>query len=240
MLSGSLDVFNLADVLRLICDAGATGRIRVRRDGRAGLLTVAGGRVTGATLDDGQASDEDGSIDAALEILSGKGGEFDLASGSARGPLDLDIDGLLERVSERQAEWNEVTQALGSLDTSLRLSPDPGSERVTMTASEWRVVSLVDGRRSARGIAEELGGSSFRTYKALAELMRGGLIGPEGTEVTVVKRTRKQAVEETPEDASDLDPAALLRELGGGPASAQPHRRIRILTREEQRMRLRK
>lgn len=240
MLSGSLDVFNLADVLRLVCGAGTSGRIRIRRDGRAGSLTVAGGRVTGAALDDGQAPDEDASIDAALEILSGKGGEFDLSQGPSRGPLDLDIDGLLERVSERQAEWNEVTQALGSLDGPLRLSPDPGSERVTMTASEWRVVALVDGRRSAREIAQELGGSSFRVFKSLAELMRGGLIASEGGEVSVVKRSRKAAAEEAPDENGDLDPAALLRELGGGPAAAQPHRRIRILTREEQRMRLRK
>lgn len=237
MLSGSLEVFSLHDVLRLICGAGASGRIRVRRGDSHGSLTVAAGRVTGAEVGGADAPDAEATIDAAMEILHGNGGEFDLVHEEAAGPLDLDLDGFLERVREREAEWNEVIQSLGSPDTIFRIAPDPASEKVTLTGAQWRLLALVDGHRTAREIVREAGGVPFAVYSGLSELARAGFVVPEGGEVQVVSRKDGGVADE---DSGDFDPAALLRELGGAQPVEEKKAKVRILTREEQRMRLRK
>lgn len=262
MLNGSLEPFALTDVLHLMSASKVSGRLDVRRSGRAASFMLQGGVVLGVAPEGGGVLDEDGSIDLALEILDGSGGTFAVEPGPpGSGPVHLGVDELLERVSARRGEWKEVSEAIGSLDRALRLASAIGSDVVTVSAEEWRLLAAVAAGRSAREVARTRGTKAYETACGLAALARKGLVesdpdappaaapqaapalgrvgAPAPGKVAPAHPDRGSRGDPLPGDEADGDPARLLRELTED-AGAPPRRPLRIPTREEQRMRLRR
>lgn len=258
MLSGDLAVFGLPAVLRFVCEHKVDGRLDVVGDEDGGSFIVSAGRIRAIALRDRDPTDEDSAIDAALELLRIRGGEFSVHEVlDVEGPMEVPVDELLERVGAREREEQAAAETLGGFDVPLRLASRPRSDTVTISAGEWSLLALVDGRRGAAEIAAGAGGSRIRALSALAELVRGGLVersdapAPEGDrpEAEASREPKADEAEPAPEaeegepeeaaEESDVDPAALLRELGGAnrPKGVS---RLRIPTREEQRLRLRK
>lgn len=290
MLSGSLEPFALIDVLHLVSASKVSGRLQVTRPGLTGVFLLRSGNVVGVAPEGAEPADESGSIGLALELLDATGGEFMLQPGaSGTGPIHLEVDELLERVAKRRTEWDEVARALGSLDATLRLAAEAGSETVTVSAGEWRLLALLaTDARSAREVAREVarsrGGDDLEIAGTLASLTQRGLL--EKVEPTLAAAAAKAmaapqrgpgpqpapakepamprdapakapaAAEVAPAAAApakhegapatdagepDTDPARLLRELMQDESPQPPARRpLRIPTREEQRMRLRR
>lgn len=267
MLSGSLDLFALADVLRFVARSGVTGAVNIHRPEDGGRILLFKGEVVGATIDGFEPRDTDGVVDAGLRLLDAAGGEFSLDVQPATGPIRSPVEEFLTAVGQRRAEWTKILDAVGSPDGPLVLSPSlpPGASEITLSPLEWRIVVLSDGRRSIRDIARELGESEFAAAKALLAMANAGMLGFEAGgaagpgeaafgEATPADRDQlpggaapEPPVEEpgSPPDAAeeaggDPDPAALLRELvGDGPPPPRARRRGTPSTREEQRLRLR-
>jgi hypothetical protein len=257
MLNGSLESFALADVLRFVAGSGATGRVEVEREEVTGELMMDRGRFVAARLADDEApSTADETLDVAVLLFDGTAGTFAVVDEDwTGGPLNLDADELVVAVEKRREEWAEVVSVLGSLDDPLTLMADlpDGMESITISAKQWRLLSLVDGVRSVQDIARDGAASVYSAAAALAELAGKGMLGrglgPAGDDA---------------DDAAD-EAANMLRELGstepadaddaGGeetqdaddadekPAAKKQTatvRPLRVKTREEQRIRLRR
>ena len=268
MLSGNLDLFALADVLRFVARSGATGAVNIYRPSEGGRILLADGEVVGASVETFEATDHDGVVEAGLRLLDGGSGEFALDIEDVEGPTRESVEEFLSAIKRRRGEWKKIVAAVGSVDAPMHVEPHvpDGVAEITLSPLEWQLAVAADGHRSLREVASELGTTPFAAAQALLAMSNAGLLSLPGTgvveaaddededdEPAPVERgpTRRAPVVEaapeydeedgTDESASaedeDLDPAELLRELGG----QQPPRARRLTpaTREEQRLRLR-
>lgn len=239
MLEGSLETFPLTSVVRMLDDAGQTGRLSVHAALGQGSITFERGRLVNAS---GPGPDP---LEAALALFEHRTGTFTFRVESvAERELDVDIPQFLDLVEEREAAWAEIRQAIPQ-DGPLVVAPLDVSDRpdgeVTVSNEAWKVALLANGRTTAQ-MASLAGTTEFRACSVLLELHAAGLIGfnttaqggrPVKKNAAVVAEEPFEAPEpdEAPEieteihDDAELDPEALLRELGESPAPAQASRR---------------
>jgi hypothetical protein len=257
MLNGNLDAFTLPDVLRFISSGGVTGRVEITRDEVDGEIAVDQGRFVGARLTEEDApSTVDEALDVAVLLFDGSGGTFNVAVEEwVGGPLSLTADELVKAVERRRKEWAAVVDALGSLDDSLLIAnalPD-GTDKITISSDQWRLLSFIDGRRSVQDVARDAASSVYATAVALSEMAKAGLITrghADWDEQPSRKRGKKVSIEpdatealhdlaEEDEETADADGDGDTRE----PAPTSRRGTVRSLrppTREEQRIRLRR
>ncbi len=264
MLSGNLELFALADVLRFVARSGATGAVNIYRPSEGGRILLADGEVVGASVDTFEATDHDGVVEAGLRLLDGGAGEFALDIEPVEGPTHESVEDFLASIKRRRGEWKKIVAAVGSVDEPMHVGahvPD-GVTEITLSPLEWQLAVSADGHRSLREVASDLGTSPFAAAQALLAMSNAGLLSLPGTGVVEAadedadedeepapvgpEAVVEAGAEYDEEDVSDepdsvededLDPAELLREIGG----QQPPRARRLTpaTREEQRLRLR-
>jgi len=268
MLSGNLDLFALADVLRFVARSGATGAVNIYRPAEGGRILLSEGEVVGASVEDFEAADSDGLIEAGLRLLDGGGGDFALDIEDVDGPVRLSVEDFLKTIARRRVEWRKIVAAVGSLDDPLYFQPQlpDGATEVTLSPLEWQIAVHSDGQRSLRDIAHEVGTSDFSVATAVLAMSNAGLLSLPGADHSAVEDADEaDAEDETDEPAysyeaeeehdvedpaaetetdagaenEDLDPAVLLRELGEQKPAPSRARRLTATTRQEQALRLR-
>src|SRR5919108_332905 len=131
MLQGSLDVFSLTDVLRLVSGSGASGLLAIRRKGAIGAIGLADGVVVGGELAGSVAADVDTLLDAALTMVDATGGEFELIQGTPTEVAQYSVDEFLDAIGEHRARWQAIVGELGGLDQPVALNPNLPDEDST-------------------------------------------------------------------------------------------------------------
>lgn len=85
--------------------------------------------------------------------------------------------GLLTGVERSAAVWRELRNVIDDLSLVPSCPVDPSSTAgVSLTAAQWRVVALADGRRSINEVIELIGLGQLETCRELAGLIDEGLI----------------------------------------------------------------
>lgn len=257
MLNGNLDAFGLPEVLKFVSAGKVTGRIEITREEVGGDLSIDQGKFVAARLAEDEApTTVDEALDVAVLLFDGSGGSFEVVQEEwVGGPLNLNADELIKAVNKRREEWAEVVSVLGSLEDPMLLANDlaKGTETVTISATQWGLLCLVDGKRSVQDLARDAGSSVYHTARELAELFQRGMIA-RGDRVRWEEAVPKSGKKGS--SAPAQDPAAVLHELAEGdddPDVAEPEpaaetvqpsratvRPLRAPTREEQRIRLRR
>jgi hypothetical protein len=99
--------------------------------------------------------------------------EPDAAAGISVATEHLIVEG-----GRRLAEWAAIREHVPSSEVVLVLAPDAGGEdgRVSLTAAQWRVLALVDGRRTVADIVDLSGHGEFGTSRLLAGMVAQNLI----------------------------------------------------------------
>ncbi len=185
MLQGTLDVLNFADVLTIARRKRVTGTLRVRASQFNAMIHLSRGRVAG--LD--SAGVPGGNLAARAEeatalLLAAPHGTFELqpmehtlavSQGEA-----LDVRAILAGARSRLEEWRELQRVVPGADARPRLAATLDSRQVVLTAELWRVVQAIDGHRSARSLAHQLGLSQRELGRALKELVEAGVVDVDG------------------------------------------------------------
>ncbi len=119
----------------------------------------------------------------AFELLSWDEGffRFDESGGdlsSADATVRIPTESLLMEAARRIDEWSRIRERVPHLDLVPRLSgPDGGAmPRLDLLPTEWRMLTLIDGQRSLRGIAEEIGESEFDVARIAFGLVCTGVL----------------------------------------------------------------
>ena len=163
---------------------------------RLGTILVAMGAVGRETLVDMIKHQIKESIYAAI---GERGGRFRFFP-----KLDLDeedilvsmnVDAIILEGARRIEEWSQIKDAIRSYREVYSINPNPASSgAIKLTPEEWRILSLLDGRRDLAGIAEEAGMSRFEVCRIIYGLLGMNivrLISGEAGE-TVVPRAAKE------------------------------------------------
>jgi hypothetical protein len=227
--------------------------------------------VAASLVDEEAPSTVDEALDVAVLLFDGTSGSFEVVTEDwAGGPLDLDAEELIRAVEKRREEWAEVVSVLGSLEEPLVLAADlpDGTDQISITAEQWRLVTLVDGYRSVQDIARDSASSVYKSAVVLADLYNHGMLA-RGTGVRwqAPAEAKKRASGDDAHDDDDDDAAdeavEMLHELNtdepvdevddgdedvdveevtpkGKRAARATVRPLRAPTREEQRIKLRR
>jgi len=147
----------------------------------------------------------------------------------------IPVEALLMEGARRIDEWSRIENRIPHVGVVPSLAPPPesGGGELDLLPPEWEVLALVDGHRSVRGLATELGRSDFEVAKTLFGLESAGVIvlvdpgnanrlrggapggGDAGSDLTELVARAERALQ-----AKDLDAARAAAEQAG---SMQPH-----------------
>ena len=229
MLTGTLDDFTLADVLRLIAGARRTGGLEVTRDGGAGSLWFRDGAVSRAAAAYDRraraASPAAAVEDLTFDLMRWTRGEFSWTPGAAGGPgadgeAAVEVDELLREVSRRLEELAQIQTLVPSEEAVLTMAPQPpeGAVQINIAPGEWRVLVLVDGHRTVGEIAAAAGLDDLEAMKRLYGLAAAGLVAadeapsprsvPDTADTTAVPVTTDAPEESTDEAERPAEPEA--------------------------------
>ena len=228
MLRGTLDDFDLTEVLRLLASSKKTGVLELSRPAGTGTFFFSDGAVTYAETDlassllgqklvragtitedqlrtaldeqshsgerlgrillkAGVASTQDVQEamasqvgDASYELLCWDTGEFAWQPGPGLSDegTSMQVEDLISEAARRKEEVELVHEAIPSGHTVLKMAAGPpkGAGEINITPNEWRVLVLVDGRRSVADIAADAALEEYDAMRLLYGLATAGLI----------------------------------------------------------------
>src|SRR6266550_3648548 len=176
--------------------------------------------------------------EVVFEVMSWNEGYFSFTEeAESKVPTEvtvrIPVEALLMEGARRIDEWSRIENRIPHVGVvpSLAPAPEGGGGELDLLPPEWEDLALIDGQRSIRGLATELGRSDFEVAKTLFGLESAGVIVlmDPGTG----KRGHPSAATDTPEmvakliakaetalHAKDLDAARAAAEQAG---SMQPH-----------------
>lgn len=118
-------------------------------------------------------------LDAVLDLVRWRDGTFEFVPMEPlreRLPVDLAVDQLLVEVSRREGEWDQVQATIPDLDMVPDFVPGGSSAAASLEPDEFVVLTNVDGERSVRELAEDLGYGEFEAARIVYGLALLGVI----------------------------------------------------------------
>ena len=216
MLSGTFDLFSLAEVLGLIERAGTSGALVVRgREVDATLYLVAGEFSAGEAADlSGPVADLDAlttrMIEVCVAVLRCRAAEFEfVADQTPPWPAahSVPITAILERASGIAREWPSIMSAVESFESMLERTGSITTETVTLSALGFRVLELVDGHTTIRQLAQRAEASLILVAPEVRALIVAGAVRVLVDSARALATAQAAAVSDqarTPRDVVDV------------------------------------
>ena len=176
-LSGTLDDFNLIDIIQLVDLGQKSGTIELsslqNTEAENGCIFFNEGAVHSAEIGDltGEA--------ALYSLFLATNGEFELHEGTELPSRSIQTTNaflILEGSSRREA-WNRIKGQLphNAAVPELIATPVGAAEEITLELDKWCIVTLIDGRRSVGEIVACAGIGRQRALQMIVELIENGL-----------------------------------------------------------------
>lgn len=138
----------------------------------------------GADPDELQLVLRDQTIGALFEFVLPSDTTFAFLQGATHplgGRFRFAADDLLAEANERVHVWKVIAESIPSTAMVMRLSPELGRPGITISADDWRVLALVDGRTTIADLIRALGMSAFAVCVVLHRLVQQGAVEPVPT-----------------------------------------------------------
>lgn len=173
-LQGSIETFQLPDVLVLLASTKKTGELSVKGDRVEGRVWVKDGELV--HTDVARAPEP---VDAIWELLRLETGTFNFDSDTepsgGNGKAEP-IEPILADAQARLAEWLEIEKVVPSTSAWVALAPEAPQPEVTISAEQWKLFASVGDGRSVEALMDRLGKGEFDTCKWLKELADSGML----------------------------------------------------------------
>ena len=218
-LQGSLETFQLPDVLVLLSSTKKTGELRITGDRTSGKVWVKDGELVQTEVPRAPEA-----VDAVWELLRLKSGDFtfDSDTPAPKGGKGEPIEPVLADAQARMAEWVEIERVVPSMAAWVTLAPEAPSPEVTITAEQWRLFAQVGDGRTVEALMDKLSMSEFDTCKWLKSMTDDGVVkvekaapaGGSAPKITATKTEPNAAKADekdtTKDDENDGGPEAVL------------------------------
>jgi hypothetical protein len=184
-LHGTLDTFSLAEILGLIERARHTGALAVKSaDGHGTLYTAAGRFCAGEAADySGPVEDRHALdvrlVDVCFHLMRLESGSFEFTADEEppwTADRATDIAPIVETVEHIVRAWPAVEAVLPSFDVRPELAEELPDESLTLSRTGFKIFSLIDGDRTVRQIAREVGHSVVEVGPVLKDLIEQGAV----------------------------------------------------------------
>lgn len=165
--------------------------------------------------------------DAVFDLMRWSDGNFQFDTDGDDAVIDeptelvVSVENLIMEGSRRLEEWDAVRKKIPSMDATVAMAPSPSQEgvEVSLNAEEWRLLTLVDGRRTVGDLVEVAGQGQFATCKVLYGMVGAGML-----------EVRDVELEGPPSIASMLQQQELLRRVETGEPLDAPVAPQRVTT----------
>ncbi len=162
--------------------------------------------------------------DTIFDLFRWEEGDFDFKAGVI--PTDEDIglavsvENIIMEGSRRLEEWNRIRKKIPSEEVIFRMAtaPGEGTFEISLRASEWKLLCLLDGRRTVADLSELLDLSDFEVSRVLYGMFSGGLL--ERADAAVQEEA--EAVELAEGVESEREPAEAVVQQQEPPAVETP------------------
>jgi hypothetical protein len=182
-LQGTLDTFELQDVLRLLASTAKSGRLRLDTDRGAGSVWMDGGSVVAVESPAGGGD----TTDAIFDLLRARDGSFNFVPEEA--PVEpgkpMDVEPLLAGAEERLVEWREIEKVVPSMFSWVRLADALPAPEVTIDAAAWHTVTAIGSGVTVADLGHSLDLSEVSVCRLVRDLVEMGLgsVSDEGPTV---------------------------------------------------------
>ncbi|MGZ4713817.1 MAG: DUF4388 domain-containing protein [Acidimicrobiia bacterium] len=185
MLSGTFELFALADVLGLIERAGASGALVVRGREIDGSLYFVDGRLCGGEIGDlsgpveGRQALEIRLLEVIVPLLRARSADFEFrvdVTPAWPAAVDVPVEVVLEPAERIAREWSSIMTAIESFESALERTGQITTDSITLTHLGFRVLELVDGTTSIRDLARRAGVSLVAVAPEVRQLVLAGAV----------------------------------------------------------------
>lgn len=122
--------------------------------------------------------------DAVFDLMRWTSGAFSFDAASENAQIDepvqltASVENLIMEGSRRIEEWAQIRRKIPSLESVVDMAPTPGDKgvEVNLKPEEWRLLTVVDGRRTVQDLVELFGQGEFHTCRVLYGLEGAGLL----------------------------------------------------------------
>jgi hypothetical protein len=214
-LQGTIDTFELTEVVRLLAAGRKTGVLRLEGSRGTGRLWVDEGKVTAVEVD--HAPNADGHAEAMFELLRFDDGAFTFVPDerTADGGEPTDLEEILGEAEAQLAEWREIEKVVPTTRATVTLRPELSRADVVLDKQRWRLVAAIGGGVTVATLGEGLGLGELPISRAVKDLIELGVADlstvvveePEPAPVVVVEEPEPEPVIE-PEAVVEPDPVA--------------------------------
>ncbi|MGA8809188.1 MAG: DUF4388 domain-containing protein [Thermoanaerobaculia bacterium] len=90
--------------------------------------------------------------------------------------IAVDLSNLIMEGARRIAEWEECERLLPDAGVVFRVVSNPDAEKITLTLDEWRILFLINGRRSLGDLVDDSTDAPLQVYRVVYGLLGNKLI----------------------------------------------------------------
>ena len=179
-LVGSIDQFNLSDIVQFLSGSAKTGLLRMKASstGDEGAIFFVDGSVVHAETGGSNARVGE---DAFFDLMLWNEGDFGFEPGVEPGDKTVrqSSTNLLLEGARRKDEWSILSKHIpdmGLVPEFVLPGDNETGQQITLNTSEWVVLSKIDGRRSLKEVAEAASISDYDTCRLIYPLLANRLI----------------------------------------------------------------
>jgi hypothetical protein len=116
--------------------------------------------------------------DSVFDLLRWTRGDFAFVEEGNPDDLgvSLNVEEVIAEGRRRMEEWETLTKAVPAPDAVVSVVLKPAADETTLTAEEWALMALADGRRTVAELVRLTGRGEFATVRTLAALVDRKLV----------------------------------------------------------------
>jgi len=171
-LQGNLQDFEITDILQLVYMGQKAGVLRIITENDEGEIYFDSGLVVHAKT---QEKEGQSAIQTILRWSKGSF-VFDPSGKTTEKTIQLPVQNVILEAARQIDEWKGMEKVIPSMDVVVDFIPEPDMSDIELNQEEWRVLTTVDGEKSAKEIAQKLDVKEFDTARILYGLISSGLL----------------------------------------------------------------
>jgi hypothetical protein len=205
-LQGTIDTFELTEVVRLLAAGAKTGVLRLDGNRGTGGVWVKEGQVTAVAVD--HAPHAEDFAEAMFELLRFDDGSFTFEAGpeadDAGDPAD--VDEVLTEAEAKLAEWREIERVVPTTRATVSLRPELSRADVVLDKARWRLVAAIGGGATVATVGDVLGLGELPISRAVKDLVELGVVELDASAVAEPEPLPTRAPVADPVVAVDDEP----------------------------------
>jgi hypothetical protein len=171
-LRGDFKDFELNDIFQLIHMGGKDGALHLRGKDGSGVIYFEHGNIKHAETGKHTGTD---AINMFLKWDTGTF-EFIASENTDKVTINLPVHNVILEAARQIDEWKKMEDVIPSVEVVVDFEEEPDISDIELRPMEWKALSIINGEKTIKEIAEELKMKTFDLAKVLYGLVQSGLI----------------------------------------------------------------